>query len=146
MMKPGVGSILMVYGLTACVFFIIDLFWLGLAAKGLYQRHIGELLRAQVNWTAAILFYAIYIAGIEVFVLIPALQDGAGIVRTAVMGGLLGFFAYSTFDLTCLALIRNWSVTIAALDMLWGTLLTAFTSVVVIWLVRNVVKIGQISL
>jgi hypothetical protein len=48
-MKPGVGSILMVYGLTACVFFIIDLFWLGLAAKGLYQRHIGELLRAQVN-------------------------------------------------------------------------------------------------
>jgi len=132
----------MVYGMTACVFFTIDLFWLGFAAKGLYQRYIGELLRAQVNWAAAVVFYAIYIGGIEVFVLIPALQDGAGIVRTAVMGGLLGFFAYSTFDLTCLALIRDWSVTIAVLDMLWGTVLTALTSVVVIWLVRTVVKIG----
>ena len=72
---------LVVYGLTAGVFFMIDLFWLGAAAKGLYERHIGSLLRENVNWTAAILFYLMYIGGIQYFVLIPALQEGQGILQ-----------------------------------------------------------------
>ncbi len=127
---------LVVYGLTAGVFFIIDLFWLGAAAKGLYERHIGSLLRENVNWTAAILFYLMYIGGIQYFVLIPALQEGQGILQTAITGGLLGFFAYCTFDLTCLALIRNWSIFITVIDIVWGTLLTGFTSAITLWLAR----------
>ena len=127
---------LVVYGLTAGVFFMIDLFWLGAAAKGLYERHIGSLLRENVNWTAAILFYLMYIGGIQYFVLIPALQEGQGILQTAITGGLLGFFAYCTFDLTCLALIRNWSIFITVIDIVWGTLLTGFTSAITLWLAR----------
>ncbi len=136
-MKLGFGNMLVVYGLTAGVFFIIDLFWLGAAAKGLYERHIGSLLRENVNWTAAILFYLMYIGGIQFFVLIPAIQEGDGILRTALTGGALGFFAYCTFDLTCLALIRNWSLFISVIDIIWGTLLTGFTSAVTLWLVRR---------
>lgn len=133
----------LVYGLTAIVFFIIDLFWLGVVAKGLYDRYIGGLLRDQVNWVAAVLFYVIYIGGIQLFVLVPALQDSSSILRAALMGGLLGFFAYSTFDLTSLALIRNWPVTVTVIDIIWGTLLTGSTAAVVVWLARTVLKLGQ---
>ena len=141
-MKPDLIHILSVTTLTAGVFFILDLFWLGVVAKGLYAHYVGALMRDRVNWTAAILFYAIYIGGILLFVVVPALQDGSGIFRVAMMGGLLGFFAYSTFDLTCLALIRNWSVTVTVVDMLWGTVLTGSASAAAVWLARAVLKIG----
>lgn len=137
-MKLQLTTILLLYGTTAVVFFLIDLFWLGFAAKGLYEKTIGGFLKEQVNWTAAALFYAVYIGGIQLFVLIPALQDGSGVLRTAVMGGLLGFFAYATFDLTCLALFRDWPVSMTVLDMAWGTFLTGSTSAAVMWLARNV--------
>ncbi|MCG6893591.1 MAG: DUF2177 family protein, partial [Desulfobacteraceae bacterium] len=65
-------------------------------------------------------------------------QGGSGLVRTAVMGGLLGMFAYSTFDLTCLALFRNWPISITVIDIAWGTLLTGITSAAVLWIVRNI--------
>lgn len=141
-MTPTTGDIFLLYGMTAAVFFIIDLVWLGAAAKGLYDRHIGGLLREQVNWVAAVLFYLLYIGGIQFFVLIPALQENSGIAHTALVGSLLGLFAYSTFDLTCLALIRNWSVTITIIDILWGTFLTGSTAALVIWLTRFVIEIG----
>ena len=141
-MKLGLGNSLILYGLTAGVFFIIDLFWLGAAAKGLYERHIGSLLRENVNWTAAILFYLMYIGGIQFFVLFPAIQGGEGILRTAFIGAALGFFAYCTFDLTCLALLRNWSLYITVIDIIWGTFLTGFTSAVTLWLARIFLPIG----
>jgi uncharacterized membrane protein len=141
-MKLSLGQLLLVYGLTGLVFFVIDLFWLGFAAKGFYERHIGGLLRDQVNWVAAGLFYSLYIGGIQIFVLQPALQSGSGILRTAIMGGLLGLFAYGTFDLTSLALIRKWSVTVTVVDMLWGTILTGATAAATLWLTRTLFKIG----
>lgn len=141
-MKIDPGSMLVVYGLTAAIFFLIDLFWLGLAAKGLYARHVGELMRERVNWTAALIFYAIYIGGILLFVVVPALQDGSSLLRTAIMGGLLGFFAYSTFDLTCLALVRGWSVTVTVVDMIWGTVLTGSTSAAAVFLSRIFIHSG----
>lgn len=133
-MKLDGVSILQVYGLTAVIFFIIDLLWLGVVAKGLYARYIGGLLRDQVIWPAALAFYAIYIGGIVLFVLAPALRDSLSVGTTALLGGALGFFAYSTFDLTCLALLRNWSLTITLIDIAWGAVLTGMTSAVSRWL------------
>lgn len=143
-MKLAFSHIVLAYGVTAIVFFIIDLTWLGYVAKGLYDRFIGDLLRDQVNWTAALIFYAIYIGGILLFAIIPALTCGSGgIIRAAILGALLGFFAYSTFDLTCLALIRGWSITITVVDILWGTVLTGSTATIALWIVRTLFKIGS---
>jgi uncharacterized membrane protein len=141
-MSLGIGNIAVVYGLTAVVFFLIDLFWLGFVAKGLYDRYLGSFLRDQVNWTAALLFYAVYLAGILVFVVLPALEDGSSVLRAALLGGFLGFFAYCTFDLTSLALIRNWPLPISVVDIAWGTILTGSTSAAVVWVARSVIKIG----
>jgi uncharacterized membrane protein len=74
------------------------------------------------------------------FVLIPALKNGSGVWHVIVMGGLLGLFAYSTFDLTALALFKDWPVIVAVVDMVWGTLLTAGTAATTLWIMQHVLK------
>ena len=118
------------YLLTAAVFFAVDLVWLGTVADAFYQRHLGHLLADRVNWIAAVLFYAVYIAGIVFFVLAPALRERASVRWAAVKGGLLGLLAYATFDLTNLALIRGWPAIVAVVDIAWGTFLTGTVAAV----------------
>ena len=134
----GFKETILLYLITAAVFFVIDLFWLGVFAKGFYDRHLGHLLSEQVNWTAAVLFYAIYIGGVLVFVLWPGLRDGAPLYRIALMGGLLGLFAYATFDLTNLALIRQWPAVVVWVDIAWGIVLTAGVSAISALIARRV--------
>jgi uncharacterized membrane protein len=109
------------------VFFAIDLLWLGLLAKDFYDAQIGSLLKADVNWTAAIAFYLVFIAGIVHFVLMPAVEKGSA-RRAALNGAAFGFVTYATFDLTSLALIRDWPLLITLVDLAWGTVLTATVS------------------
>ena len=132
-------TVVLLYLLTAAVFFLIDLLWLGVFAKGFYDRHLGGLLRDAVNWPAAGLFYAIYIGGILLFVVAPALRHGDAWFKTALMGGMLGFFAYATFDLTNLALVRGWPTIVVWVDMAWGTLITGTVSVTAVWLGRHLI-------
>ncbi len=110
------------YLLTIPVFFLIDMLWLGFIAKSLYRPRIGHLMSDDVNWTAAFLFYFMYIVGIIFFAVTPALRDGNW--QTALlMGAAFGFFTYATYDLTNLATLRDWSVTVAIADIIWGTIL-----------------------
>lgn len=118
---------LKLYGLTAVLFFLIDLVWLGVLAAPFYQKHIGHLMRAEVLWIPALAFYAVYIAGILVFSVIPALDAGS-MTRAIGLGAFLGFFAYATFDLTCIALFRDFPGIVVAVDLAWGTCLTGGVS------------------
>jgi uncharacterized membrane protein len=112
------------YGATAAIFFAVDFVWLGLMAKSFYRDHIGHLMADHVNMTAAVGFYLLYIVGIVVFAVLPALQSDSW--KTAlVLGGLLGLIAYGTYDMTNLATLRDWPVAVAVVDMAWGTALTA---------------------
>lgn len=115
---------LKLYGLTAVVFFAIDLVWLGLVAAGFYRKHLNGLLRDDVLWLPALMFYCIYIAGILVFAALPGINAGS-LPRALALGAFLGFFAYATFDLTSLALIEGFSRTVVLVDLVWGTVLTA---------------------
>lgn len=110
------------YLATVPIFFAIDLLWLGVLAKNLYQRHLAHLLSPDVNWPAAILFYLVYIAGIILFAVKPGLE-AQSLAKTAIWGGLFGFFTYMTYDLTNLATLRDWPVTIVLVDIAWGTVL-----------------------
>ncbi len=115
---------LKLYGATALVFFAIDLVWLGVVAQSFYQQHLGHLLAEEIRWGAALLFYSIFIAGLLVFAVVPGLDAGS-FTRTVVLGALLGFFAYATFDLTCLALFAGFPVRVVVVDLIWGTVLSA---------------------
>jgi uncharacterized membrane protein len=120
-------TLLLLYLTSAAVFFAIDLLWLGAVAKDFYDRNLAGLLRERVNWAAAVLFYLVYIAGIQVFALVPAVTSG-GAAQAFLRGALFGFFCYATFDLTNLALIRDWPVRVVLVDIVWGTVLTGAVS------------------
>jgi uncharacterized membrane protein len=113
---------LKLYLLTIPVFFAIDLVWLGVIAKGLYQKNLGHLLSPAVNWPAAFAFYLIYIVGILLFAVKPALADQS-LAKAAIWGALFGFFTYATYDLTNLATLKGWPLKIVVIDVIWGTLL-----------------------
>ncbi len=114
---------LLLYVLVMLVFLGIDLVWLGFAGRQLYQKHIGHLL-GEVNWTAAFVFYALYIVGILLFAVLPALEKGA-LSHALIYGALFGFFCYATYDLTNLATLKSWPAAIVYIDIPWGTFLTA---------------------
>lgn len=121
-------KIIYAYLLTAIVFFVIDLLWLGLIAKGLYNRYLGSFLAEQVNWTAAIIFYLLFIIGIFIFVILPAVEKQS-FMKALIYGALFGFFTYATYDLTNLATLKNWPLQIVFIDIVWGAFLTATVSV-----------------
>ena len=118
------SQFLKLFLLTAIVFFAIDLVWIGVVASRFYERQIGSLLAPQVRWIPAVLFYLIYITGLLVFAVMPGLAAGSQ-VRTVVLGAFLGFTAYATFDLTCLALFKDFPVIVVVVDLIWGTCLSA---------------------
>lgn len=115
------------YVLSAVTMLALDLLWLGVIAPPLYKREVGTLMRAQPNIAAAALFYAIYLVGVNVFVL-QSLPAGATRVDAALRGAAFGFVAYATFDLTALAVLNGWTPFITAIDMAWGAALTAIVS------------------
>jgi uncharacterized membrane protein len=111
------------YVATLAVFCGLDFLWLGFVAKGYYQSQLGALLLDKPNIPVAVLFYVLYIAGVLVFAVLPALDAGQW-SRAFLNGALFGFFAYATYDLTNLATLRGWSAGVAMLDLGWGTVVT----------------------
>ncbi len=103
---------------------VLDGVWLGLIAKKLYYDHLGSVLLEKFNMVPALAFYAIYVVGVVVFVVNPALAKGS-LAHAAGYGALFGLVAYATYDLTNLAVTRGFSPMIALIDMAWGAFLTA---------------------
>lgn len=103
-------------------FFAIDLLWLGVVARGFYQKQLGFLLSPSPNWTVAVLFYLIYLAGILVFVVSPALQ-AESLKKALLLGAFFGFVTYATYDLTNHATVKGWPWIVSVVDLCWGTVL-----------------------
>lgn len=103
---------------------IIDAIWLSVIANKFYKAQLGPLLLEKPNLIAAVLFYVIYVVGIVVFALMPALAAGDWKVAFG-LGALFGLVAYATYDLTNLATLKGFPVKIVIVDLIWGTLLTA---------------------
>jgi uncharacterized membrane protein len=114
----------LLYVATVPVFFLIDLVWLGVVARDFYRSQIGSLMADPIAWWAAIVFYLLYIAGILFFAVRPALESGSR--RKAVgLGAAFGFFTYMTYDLTNLATLAGWPLTVTIVDIVWGTVLAS---------------------
>ena len=117
------------YAIALPVFFAIDMIWLGVVAKNFYRAQIGALMKPDVNWTAAIIFYLIFIAGLIVFVIAPALEKGSW-THALLFGALFGFVCYATYDLTNFAVAKDWSLLVTIVDLVWGAVLAASVSIV----------------
>lgn len=112
------------YLATIPVFFLIDMIWLGFVARNFYRDQLGDLLSPKVNWPAAIVFYLLFIVGILIFAVMPAVEKESW-SKATVMGALFGLFTYATYDLTNLATINKWPLTVVLVDMAWGMVLCA---------------------
>jgi uncharacterized membrane protein len=115
------------YLITTFVFLACDLLWLGVLARGFYQRQLGHLMRDPINWAAAAIFYLLFVVGLLIFAIKPALDAHSG-GRALVYGALFGFFTYATYDLTNLATVRGWPLTVTVVDLAWGVVLCGTVS------------------
>lgn len=105
-------------------FLVIDFIWLKYIALSFYREQIGHLMLDKPNLAIAGLFYLFYVVGVVVLAVNPALEKGQW-MTAALYGGLLGFVAYGTYDITNLATLKTWPPIVAIVDMIWGTVLTA---------------------
>ncbi|HAI62976.1 MAG: hypothetical protein UU64_C0021G0001 [candidate division WWE3 bacterium GW2011_GWF2_41_45] len=120
---------LKLYLIALPIFFIIDMAWLGLVAKNFYAKNIGFLMKTNVTWPAAIIFYLLFIVGLVLFVIAPAMQDNSW-SHALMYGALFGLITYATYDLTNLATLKDWPLIVTIVDLLWGTVLAASVSVI----------------
>ena len=112
------------YLIALPVFFALDMLWLGVVAKGFYARQIGHLLKPDVNWVAAAIFYLLFLAGLVFFVIEPAMQKQQWMYALGA-GAFFGLVTYATYDLTNLAIAKDWPLAVTVVDLLWGTALGA---------------------
>ncbi len=117
---------------TTVALVVIDLIWLGVIAKPMYQAGIGHLMAEKPNIAAAICFYALFPFGLMIFAILPESAE-AGWQHTALLAALFGFFTYATYDLTNLATLKNYPLQLALIDILWGSLVSVVAATVGKW-------------
>lgn len=122
-------KLITLYLATTPVFLAIDFLWLGLIARSFYAKQLGNFFTGVENWGAAVLFYLIFIVGIMIFAVLPAIEN-ASLLRALVLGALFGFFCYATYDLTNYATLKNWPLIVVVVDILWGIFITATTAAI----------------
>lgn len=110
------------------VFAVIDFIWLAIIAKTYYRDGIGHLMATRINMPAAVVFYFVSVLGLTIFAILPALGPGGSWLAAARTGMLFGLFCYATYDLTNLATLKNWPLTLSLVDMAWGATLSGITA------------------
>ena len=120
----SVNRYVVLYLATLIVLIPIDFLFLGVVAKGFFTAEVGDML-GEIRPLPAILFYLLYVGGILIFVSGPI---SATWQTTLLYGALFGLFCYATFDLTSLSLLKHWTWAVAAVDVTWGSLVTALSS------------------
>ena len=120
-MKPTLSTLAAAYARALACFLALDASWLATMCPRLYRPALGALMAPVPDWRAAAAFYALYLLGLVVLAVAPALErrDARVALRR---GALLGLVAYATYDLTNQATLRGWPWTITLADLAWGTL------------------------
>lgn len=110
------------------VMLVIDLLWIGVIGAGFYKAQLGSMLRPDVVWPAAIAFYVIFAFALIFFVVSPALAANASLVRVLLTAAFFGLAAYAAYDLSNLATLKGWPLTVTLVDLVWGMFFTAVSA------------------
>lgn len=130
-------GVIRTYFIALGVFFLIDIVWLVVVSRKLYQKELGFLMSERPNWIAAILFYLVFMIGVVFFVINPALEKDSW--KYALFAGMLfGLITYSTYDLTNLATVKNWPLKITIIDLIWGTSLGGIVSIITFYITKAI--------
>lgn len=120
-------KLLPAYITVIVVMFVLDLIWLSMLAEPLYQAGIGHLMAAKPNLIFASLFYIVYALGLMRFAVVPNIAAN-NFKTTFVAAAIFGFFVYASYDLTNLALLKDWPLPLSLIDIIWGTLLSGISA------------------
>ncbi|MFO7807533.1 MAG: DUF2177 family protein [Candidatus Moraniibacteriota bacterium] len=121
--------LLQLFLIAFVVFLALDMLWLGVIAKNFYRGQIGPLMKKDVNWPAAIVFYGLFVFGLVFFVISPAIEFLSW-ASAFWRGAFFGLIAYATYDLTNLAVLKDWPLKISVVDILWGATLASLVSMI----------------
>lgn len=123
------------YLVAAGLFVTFDAIWLTTMVKRFYRPQMEKLIAAQPDLIAAGVFYSLYIFGIIVFVVSPALaRDSLSFAVSR--GALLGLLMYATYDLTNQATLKGWPLSVTLVDMAWGTFVTCLVATITFLIFR----------
>jgi len=115
------------YFIALPILFIMDMLWLVLIARSFYVSQIGSLMKPDINWAAAIIFYLLFIIGLVVFAIMPGIAAGSW-TKALMLGSFFGFISYATYDLTNLATLKDWPLLVSIVDLAWGAVLAGVVS------------------
>lgn len=125
------------YAIAFPVFIALDMIWLGLVAKNFYQNQIGFMMKGEINWAAAFVFYLLFVLGLVLFVITPAMEKNSW-VHALLFGALFGLVTYATYDLSNLATLKDWPLLVTIVDLAWGATLAASVSTASYFIARQV--------
>ena len=114
------------YAAALLFFLAVDLPWIAFVMKDFYKAQIGHLMAGQPKLIWAGGFYLAYVVGVVVFAVRPGLEQGW--ITAFLYGALLGAIAYGTYDMTNLATLKDWPLTMTIVDICWGAVLTGSTA------------------
>lgn len=125
------------YAIALPVFFAIDMVWLGLIARNFYRNQIGFLMKSEINWSAAIAFYLLFVVGLVIFVITPAIEKNSW-MHALGFGAMFGLVTYATYDLSNLSTLKDWPLLVTIVDLAWGATLAASVSTATYFIARKV--------
>ena len=128
-------NVLLYFIVAFVAFLAVDALWLGLVAPKFYKNQIGHLMAVKPNFTAAAIFYFIFIVGLVYFVLLPAITNESWVTALS-NGALFGLVTYATYDLTNMATLREWPMTMVIVDLTWGVVLSTTVSLLSYFIIQ----------
>ena len=126
------------YLITLFYFLAIDFTWLSIMSKKVYAPQIGHLMAEKPQLLPAFIFYLLFVVGLLVFVILPSISQNFSIGKTLLYAALFGLVTYATYDLTNLATLKNWSIVVTIIDMIWGATLSALVTLLSILTFRKI--------
>lgn len=134
-------NLILQYGVALVVFLAIDFTWLSIMGPRFYTPELGALLRDRPNFAVAFVFYMIFVLGLMVFVIHPAI-NAASVWPALGLAALFGLVAYATYDLTNLATVKGFTAKVAVVDMLWGMGVSVAVTAISLWLYKVMKLVG----
>jgi uncharacterized membrane protein len=133
--KEGCMNVVLYFAVAFVAFLAVDALWLGLVAPKFYKGQIGHLMATKPNFIAAAVFYLIFIVGLVYFVLLPAVTNESWVTALS-NGALFGLVTYATYDLTNLATLKGWPITMVIVDLTWGMVLSTTVSLLSYFIIQ----------
>ena len=112
---------------TAVVLLLADAIVIPIVMRPLFLTYLGPLMLDRLRLVPAVLFYAIHIFGLVFLAGIPALRAGTTNIAL-INGAVLGFVAYSCYEMTSWTIMRDWHINLVMVDVAWGTFISGIAA------------------